>query len=134
MMDDCCFGGGGLGGRNKTYDWADDIVPKKKKKPKMIYKVYLTKLEDGRFYIGYTGKEGKALDRYFGSSKTIKEYKGKKEKVILDKYEKISHAQYREMLLQIKYLKDPMCINGTIRCQLLIKGLQDFEEDSDGSI
>ena len=90
------------------------------------YKVYLTTLDDGRYYFGYSGKEGAAWDKYFGSSKIVKEYPGEKMKVILHDYDSKAHAQYRELLYQINHLNQPKCLNGIMHIRVNTKNLSDF--------
>ena len=90
------------------------------------WKVYRTDLDDGTFYIGYSGKRGKAFDKYFGSGKEVKAYKGGMKKRVLSSYDKKSHARFKEMLVQIKYMKDPKCLNKRIKIDIYLKNLQDF--------
>ena len=99
------------------------------KKTDKIYRVYKTTLiDDDRFYIGVSGKVGKQWDKYFGSSTTIKNYKGEMKKEVLGIYTKKSHAKYKELLEQIKYMHDPMCLNGIINVRIRREWLLDYEE------
>ena len=91
------------------------------------YKVYKTILGDGRYYYGYSGKEGAAWDKYFGSSRIVKEWQGVKAKQLLHEYDSKAHAQYRELLYQIESMNDPNCLNGIIHVRINTKNLSDFE-------
>lgn len=44
---------------------------KRAKKPKKTFKVYVTYFPDNSYYIGFSTKDGKAYDKYFGSNKEI---------------------------------------------------------------
>jgi hypothetical protein len=85
----------------------------KKSKPKKEYKVYKTIYTDGCYYIGFTSKEGKALARYFGSNTTNKLVD---HKVILFTSTSKTDAKVYELLMQLKYYKDPMCLNKMMKC------------------
>ena len=50
------------------------MTPRPRKKPSNPYRVYVTYLPDGRYYIGYSNKTDKLFQKYFGSSVVIKEH------------------------------------------------------------
>lgn len=77
-----------------------------KKKKVKTYKVYCTYTPEGFYYIGFSSKDGKAYDKYFGSSREIslrvKEFPDSHgyTKVTIGEFEKKSHAKAVEAILQ----------------------------------
>ena len=63
-------------------------MKKRKKEPK-VHRVYCTYFPDGRYYIGYSCKTEKQFEKYYGSSKIVKEYEGE-----LDILMKFQQAKY----------------------------------------
>ena len=89
----------------------------------MTYKVYKTNYKDGSYYIGFTSKCGKQLDNYFGSNTT--------NKIIINKdilYQTTSKtdAKYYELLLQLKYYRDPKCLNRMTHVRLRLDYIKDL--------
>ena len=109
------------------------MVPRPRKKPPSPYRVYVTYLPDGRYYIGYSNKTDKLFQKYFGSARIIKEYLQNDPDAVLNKeiiaiYTKKSHAKIQEFLLQWKYRDDKRCINDIIHIRLKMSYLTDFKE------
>ena len=77
----------------------------------MKYKVYATYLDNFKYYIGYSGKAGKAWEAYFGSNNYIKDYEGLKLKEIIFETNQKSHALYLEFFLQMQNIHDPRLLN-----------------------
>jgi len=108
---------------------------KRKKTPKVkgTFKVYVTHFPDGRYYIGFSTKNGSAYEKYFGSSKTILEMVKESPddhglaKETIAEFEKRSHARMQEFLLQWQQREDPNCLNDMINIRLRISHLTDFE-------
>lgn len=93
------------------------------------YRVYVTYLPDGRYYVGYSGRKGKAWEKYFGSSRIIKEHieaGGKVIKFVLFETEKKSHALFQELLLQIQVREDPRHVGEMMNIRLNKKHLAGF--------
>ena len=98
------------------------------------HRVYCTYFPDGRYYIGYSCKPPKQWDKYYGSSREIKEYTTntpldeqilKKELIVT--YKNKNQAKLQEMLLQLQHRHDDNCINDMIHIRLRLKFLSDFE-------
>ena len=109
------------------------MPPRPRKKPPIPYRVYVTYLPDGRYYIGYSNKTDKLFLKYFGSARIIKEYLQYSEiapltKEIIATFNKKSHAKMQEFLLQWKYRDDERCINDMIHLRLRMSYLKDFKE------
>jgi len=107
------------------------MSPTPRKKPSIPYRVYVTYLPDGRYYIGFSHKTDKLFENYFGSSGVIKEYIKENESSLLSKeiiaeFSKKSHAKVQEFLLQWKCRDDPNCINDMIHLRLRLSYLKDF--------
>ena len=104
------------------------MAPRPRKKPSNPYRVYVTYLPDGRYYIGYSNKSDKLFQNYFGSSGIIKEYSSDElTKEIIAEFDKKSHAKMQEFLLQWKYKDDERCINDMIHIRLKMSYLTEFE-------
>ena len=112
------------------------MVKRRKKKTSQTkeHRVYCTYFPDGRYYIGYSCKPEKQWDKYFGSSREIREYTTntpleeqvlKKELIVT--YKNKNQAKLQEMLLQLQHRYDDNCINDMIHIRLRLKYLQDFE-------
>lgn len=100
---------------------------KKTPKVKGQFSVYCTYFPDGRFYIGFSTKTGKAYENYFGSSKVVAEYEGELQKETIAVFDKRSHARMQEFLLQWENRDNPMCVNDMINIRLRMSFLKDFE-------
>ena len=104
------------------------MSPRRKKKVSNPYRVYVTYLPDGRYYIGYSNKSPKLFEKYYGSSGVIKEYNTEElKKEVIAEFSKKSHAKVQEFLLQWKYRDDERCINDMIHLRLRLSYLKDFE-------
>ena len=102
---------------------------KRKKKPaeKKIHRVYCTYFPDGRYYIGYSCKTSKQFEKYFGSSRIVKEYtEGTLEKEVIAEFPTRNKAKLQELLLQLQCMKDPLCLNDMLHIRLRISHLKDF--------
>ena len=103
------------------------MSPRTPKKPPIPYRVYVTYLPDGRYYIGYSNKTDKLFEKYFGSSGVIKETNPDElKKELIAEFDKKSHAKVQEFLLQWKYRDDERCINDMIHLRLRLSYLKDF--------
>ena len=100
---------------------------KRKPKEKKTFKVYCTYFPDGKYYIGFSTKMGKAYENYFGSSKYVLEHEGQLEKETLCEFEKRSYARMQEFLLQWQQRDDPNCLNDMINIRLRLSHLKDFQ-------
>ncbi len=99
----------------------------RKKKQSNPYRVYATYFPDGRYYIGYSNKSPKLFEKYFGSSKEIKESKEELCKEVIAEFTTKSHAKMQEFLLQWQYRHDEMCINDMIHLRMRLTYLKNFE-------
>lgn len=91
------------------------------------YRVYVTYFPDGRYYIGFSQKNDKQYQKYYGSSKEVLEF----DKLLLEKdtiaiFDKKNEAKMQEMLLQWENRLDPNCINDMINIRLRSKFLENF--------
>ena len=103
------------------------MSPRPRKKLSIPYRVYVTYLPDGRYYIGFSHKSPKLFEKYYGSSVVIKEYSyDDLKKEVIAEYDKKSHAKMQEFLLQWKYRDDERCINDMIHLRLRLSYLKDF--------
>ena len=104
------------------------MSPRPRKKLSIPYRVYVTYLPDGRYYIGFSHKSPKLFEKYYGSSGVIKEYSSDElNKEVIAEYDKKSHAKMQEFLLQWKYKDDERCINDMIHIRLKMSYLTEFE-------
>ena len=110
------------------------MVKRRKKKTLRVseHRVYCTYFPDGRYYIGYSCKPPKQWDKYYGSSREIREYTTTNEHHTLKKelivtYNNKNQAKLQEMLLQLQHRYDENCINDMIHIRLRLKYLKDFE-------
>ena len=104
------------------------MAPTTRKKPSIPYRVYVTYLPDGRYYIGYSNKSPKLFEKYYGSSKVITEYSDQSQlkKEVIAEFATKSHAKVQEFLLQWKYRDDDRCINDMIHLRLRLSYLKNF--------
>ena len=103
------------------------MSPRPRKKLSIPYRVYVTYLPDGRYYIGFSHKSPKLFEKYYGSSGVIKEYSSDElNKEVIAEYDKKSHAKMQEFLLQWKCRDDERCINDMIHLRLRLSYLKDF--------
>ena len=102
---------------------------KRKRKQRNPYRVYVTYLPDGRYYIGYSNKSDKLFEKYYGSSKLIKEFPEPEQlkKEVIAEFSKKSHAKVQEFLLQWNNRDDKRCINDMIHLRLRLSYLRDFK-------
>ncbi len=105
-------------------------MPKRRKKKTQRaseHRVYCTYFPDGRYYIGYSCKPEKQWEKYYGSSREIREH-GTEDlrKELIITFPNKNQAKLQEMLLQLEYRDDPDCINDMIHIRLRLKYLQDF--------
>ena len=104
------------------------MTPRPRKKPSNPYRVYVTYLPDGRYYIGYSNKTDKLFQKYFGSSVVIKQCNPEElTKEVIAEYDKKSHAKMQEFLLQWKYRDDPRCLNEMMHIRLKMSYLTEFK-------
>ena len=105
------------------------MTPTTRKKPSIPYRVYVTYLPDGRYYIGYSQKPDKQWEKYYGSARIIKEYKDPSvlTKEVIAEYTTKSHAKMQEFLLQWKYRDDDRCINDMVHLRLRLSYLKNFQ-------
>ena len=104
------------------------MTPRPRKKPSNPYRVYVTYLPDGRYYIGYSNKTDKLFQKYFGSSVVIKEHSPEAlTKEVIAEFDKKSHAKMQEFLLQWKYRDDPRCLNEMMHIRLKMSYLTEFK-------
>ena len=103
-------------------------VPKRKKKPaeKKVHRVYCTYFPDGRYYIGYSCKSERLFEKYYGSSKIVKEYEGELFKETIVEYDTRNKAKLQELLLQLQQFNDPLCLNDMLHIRLNRRHLKDF--------
>ena len=105
------------------------MAPTTRKKPSIPYRVYVTYLPDGRYYIGYSQKPDKQWEKYYGSARITKEYKDPSvlTKEVIAEYTTKSHAKMQEFLLQWKYRDDDRCINDMVHLRLRLSYLKNFQ-------
>lgn len=94
------------------------MARKKKPKEKQIHRVYCTYFPDGTYYIGYSGKPQRLYEKYYGSSKYVKEYEGELTKETIAEFEMKSWAKMQEFLLQWQQRHDPNCLNSMLNIRL----------------
>ena len=108
-------------------------MKKRTKKQKKVFRVYCTYLPDNTYYIGFSSRDDKQYEKYFGSNKTIlQEVKENPEshgytKETIGVFEKQSHAKFVEAMLQIKYRHDPKCLNDMLHLRMRLSYLKDVE-------
>ena len=111
-------------------------MKKRTKKPKKLFRVYVTYYPNGNYYIGFTTKEGKALDKYFGSNKEILALVKENPdthgltKDIIYVSEKRSFARAVEAVYQWENRSDPMCLNDMWNVRLRLSHLRELEVPS----
>lgn len=103
-----------------------------KKKKIKTFKVYCTYSPEGKYYIGFSSKDGKQYDRYFGSSKEIlikiKENPDSHgyRKITIGEYTKKSHAKAVEAILQWDNRHDPRQLNDMWNVRLRLSHLKEL--------
>ena len=101
------------------------------KRPKLtekVYKVYVTYYTDGSFYIGFTSKDGAALESYFGSN-TIKDKLVDHKEIVFTCKSKAT-AKLFELLLQLCAMHSPKCVNDMLNVRVRashMRGLPKFK-------
>ena len=104
------------------------MSPRPRKKPSIPYRIYVTYLPDGRYYIGYSNKTDKLFQKYFGSSVVIRECNPDElHKEVIAEFDKKSHAKMQEFLLQWQQRDDDRCINDMIHIRLKMSYLKQFK-------
>ena len=103
---------------------------KQRKKTIKKHRVYCTYLPDGRYYIGYSCKDDKQYNKYYGSSRHIREFLQENssdalEKDTLIEYKTRSEAKLQEMMLQLQYRNDPYCINDMLHIRIRLSYIKD---------
>jgi predicted GIY-YIG superfamily endonuclease len=98
----------------------------RKLKEKQVHRVYVTYFPDGTYYIGYSGKPQRLYEKYYGSSKYVKEFEGELEKETIAEYDRKSWAKMQEFLLQWQQRHDPKCLNSMLNIRLNKEPLADF--------
>ena len=104
----------------------------KPKKPKPVFRVYVTYFPDNSYYIGFSTKVGKAYEKYFGSNKEILEMVKNQPtdhglvKETLFETDKKSYGKMQEFLLQWQQRDDPLCRNDMINIRLRMSHLKEF--------
>jgi len=102
----------------------------KRRKKKSIrakeHRVYCTYFPDGSYYIGYSCKPEKQWEKYYGSSKYVKESQEELRKELIVTYSERNKAKLQEMLLQLEYREDERCLNDMIHIRLRLKFIKDF--------
>ena len=104
-----------------------------KRKPKKLYRVYCTYYPNGQYYIGFSTKEGKPYEKYFGSNKDILQLVKEnpdshglvKETIFVT--EKRAEARMQEFLLQWENRHDPYILNDMINIRLRMSFLKGFQ-------
>ena len=91
------------------------------------FRVYVTYFPDGRYYIGFSQKNEKQYEKYFGSSKEVLDF----DETLLIKdtiaiFDKKNEAKMQELLLQWDNRFDPNCINDMLNIRLRSKFLENF--------
>ena len=104
------------------------MVKRRKTKEKKKHRVYCTYFPDGRYYIGYSCKTDKQFEKYFGSSKIVKESVDEMTKEVIAEYPTRAPAKMQEFLLQWQQRHDPNCINDMLHVRIRSSFLKDFEE------
>ncbi len=100
---------------------------KRKTSQTKLHRVYCTYFPDGRYYIGYSCKTEKQYEKYFGSSRIVKEYKeGDLEKETIVTHTTRNKAKLQELLLQLQCMRDPLCLNDMLHIRLRVTHLNDF--------
>ena len=98
----------------------------RKLKEKQVHRVYVTYFPDGTYYIGYSGKPQRLYEKYYGSSKYVKEFEGELEKETIAEYDRKSWAKMQEFLLQWQQRHDPKCLISMLNIRLNKEPLADF--------
>ena len=99
---------------------------KKKTSQTKLHRVYCTYFPDGRYYIGYSCKSERLFEKYYGSSKIVKEYEGELYKETIVEYDTRNKAKLQELLLQLQQFNDPLCLNDMLHIRLNRRHLKDF--------
>ncbi len=109
------------------------MVKRRKKKTLRAkeHRVYCTYFPDNRYYIGYSCKPQKQWEKYFGSSRLIKESTQELRKELIVTYNKRSEAKMQEMLLQLQTKDDTRCINDMLHVRLRLSYIKDFDPIDD---
>jgi hypothetical protein len=104
------------------------------KRTEKVYKVYCTHYTDACFYIGFTSKEGSALESYFGSN-TVKDKLVSHKEIVFTSKSKAT-AKLFELLLQLSTMDSPKCVNDMLNVRVRASHMRDlpkfktiFEDD-----
>jgi|TARA_R110000851_G_scaffold138230_1_gene274434 hypothetical protein len=100
------------------------MTKKPQKRTEQVYKVYRTHYTDGSFYIGFTSKDGKALESYFGSN-TIKDKLVSHKDIVFTSKSKAT-AKLFELLLQLSTMDSPKCVNDMLNVRVRASHMRDL--------
>ena len=100
------------------------MTKKPQKRTEQVYKVYRTHYTDGSFYIGFTSKDGKALESYFGSN-TIKDKLVSHKDIVFTSKSKAT-AKLFELLLQLSIMDSPKCVNDMLNVRVRASHMRDL--------
>ena len=96
-------------------------------KEKKKHRVYCTYFPDWRYYIGYSCKTDKQIEKYFGSSTIVKESNDELQKEVIAEYDKRAPAKMQEFLLQWQQRHDELCLNDMLHIRIRSSFLKEFE-------
>ena len=106
-------------------------MPKRRKKKTQRaseHRVYCTYFPDGRYYIGYSCKPEKQWEKYYGSSREIREHGTTDlKKELIATFPSRNQAKMQDILLHLENRHDEYCINDMIHIRLRLSHLKDFE-------
>ena len=102
-------------------------MAKKKVKEKKKHRVYCTYFPDGRYYIGYSCKTDKLFEKYFGSSKIVKECAVTLTKELIAEFPSRAPAKMQEFWLQWQQREDELCVNDMLHVRLRASHLKAFK-------
>ena len=102
---------------------------KTKKKEPVNYRVYVTFIDDGRYYCGQSRKPEKAYGKYYGSNKEIlalaKTSPERLKKFTLAELQpNVTTAKFIELVLQIQNREDDLCINQMMNVRFNLKNVK----------
>ena len=92
---------------------------------KKKHRVYVTTLDNGEFYIGYSGKADSEYENYYGSNERVINAPNKTKETIAE-YTRKSSAKMTEFLMQWENRHNPLCINDMINIRLRMSHLKDY--------
>lgn len=102
--------------------------PKRPRKTPKTYKVYVVySVHANEFYVGMSSKTGHAYENYYGSGSQTDKWEDKV-KVTLAELPMKSAAKLGEICLQLRFRRDPRCINDMLNIRCRGSFLSDFDE------